>query len=635
MTNKRVKEILTKIESVNIAVYGDFCLDVYWDMDPKGSEVSVETRLQAEAVISHSYSPGGAGNIVANIAALNPKLIKVIGTVGSDIYGKELVLLLNKIGADTKSLTVQKEDFNTYTYIKKIYGDKEEPRMDFGLQNKRSLKTDEEILNNIRIALETCDILIFNQQVVGSIPNESFIEKANLLFKEFDNKIVILDSRHYNGSFRNVYRKSNEVETAVLNGVDAKPQDYISFADIKRYGSKVFEQSEKPVFVTCGERGIVTFDETGISEISGIQLNVKIDTVGAGDTSLSALSCCLAANISPQEAAEFANFASTVTIQKLFTTGTASGEEIIEISSDPDYNYRPELAGDLRLASYFEDTEIEICYSNVLAQLGNIKHVVFDHDGTISTQREGWEAIMEPVMIKAILGNQYETADKVLYDKVRERALDFIDKSTGIQTIVQMEGLVKMVDEFNIVPKGAILDKFGYKEIYNRDLMKMVDKRMTKLKSGQLIVQDFTMKGAVDFLYALKEKGVRIYLASGTDKADVINEAESLGYAAIFDGGIYGSVGDISKYSKKMVLEDIIRENNLKGSEMLVIGDGPVEIKECRKVNGIAIGIASDEVRRYGLNQEKRSRLIKSGAQIIISDFSQTQELVDLIFTKR
>jgi phosphoglycolate phosphatase-like HAD superfamily hydrolase len=143
------------------------------------------------------------------------------------------------------------------------------------------------------------------------------------------------------------------------------------------------------------------------------------------------------------------------------------------------------------------------------------------------------------------------------------------------------------------------------------------------------------MKGAVDFLYALKEKGVRIYLASGTDKADVINEAESLGYAAIFDGGIYGSVGDISKYSKKMVLEDIIRENNLKGSEMLVIGDGPVEIKECRKVNGIAIGIASDEVRRYGLNQEKRSRLIKSGAQIIISDFSQTQELVDLIFTKR
>ena len=241
---------------------------------------------------------------------------------------------------------------------------------------------------------------------------------------------------------------------------------------------------------------------------------------------------------------------------------------------------------------------------------------------------------MEPVMIKSILGDQYETADTSLFEKVRIRVLDFIDKSTGIQTIVQMEGLVKMVDEFNLVPKEAILDKFGYKEIYNTGLMEMVDKRMSKLKSGQLTVQDFTMKGAVCFLHALKEKGVRIYLASGTDKADVINEAKSLGYDDLFDGGIYGSVGDISKYSKKMVIENIIKVNKLKGNELLVIGDGPVEIKECRKAGGIAIGIGSDEIRRYGLNKEKRSRLIKSGAQIIIPDFSQANELVDLLFNK-
>ncbi len=634
MNQDRVKEILKKFKNVNIAVYGDFCLDVYWDMDPEGSEVSVETGLKAEAVAKHAYSPGGAGNIVANVAALNPKSIKVIGVVGDDIYGNELTAILKSYGADTSSLTVQKNNFNTYTYIKKLYGEKEDPRIDFGLNNKRSKETDFEILKNIRIALETHDVLVFNQQVAGSITNEDFIEKANLLFREFNDKIIVLDSRHYNGRFRNVYRKSNEIETAVLSGVDVKPQDYISFADIKRYGTNVYEQYNKPIFVTCGARGIVTFDETGINEVPGIQLNEKIDTVGAGDTSLSALSFCLAAGVPPAEAAEFANFASAVTIQKLFTTGTASGEEILAISKDPDYNYRPELAGDIRLANYYKDTEIELCYSNVLSELGNIKHVVFDHDGTISTQREGWEDIMEPVMIKSILGDQYETADTSLFEKVRIRVLDFIDKSTGIQTIVQMEGLVKMVDEFNLVPKEAILDKFGYKEIYNTGLMEMVDKRMSKLKSGQLTVQDFTMKGAVGFLHALKEKGVRIYLASGTDKADVINEAKSLGYDELFDGGIYGSVGDISKYSKKMVIENIIKENKLKGNELLVIGDGPVEIKECRKAGGIAIGIGSDEIRRYGLNKEKRSRLIKSGAQIIIPDFSQADELVDLLFNK-
>ena len=632
MTQERIKEILKKFKDIKVAVYGDFCLDVYWEMDPEGSEVSVETGLKAEAVAKHTYSPGGAANIVANVAALNPRSIEVIGVVGDDIYGKELRSILEGLGANTNSLTVQRRNFNTYTYIKKLYGEREDPRIDFGLNNYRSEETDLEILKNIRIALENYDVLVFNQQVSESITNEDFIEKANALFKEFNDKIIVLDSRHYNNRFKNVYRKSNEIETAVLDGLDVKPQDYISFADIKRHGTNVYEQYNKPIFVTCGARGIITFDEMGVNEIPGIQLNAKIDTVGAGDTSLSALSSCLAAGVPPAEAAEFANLASAVTIQKLFTTGTASGEEILALSKDPDYNYQPELAGDIRLAKYTKGTEIEICDSKVLSQLGNIKHVVFDHDGTISTQREGWEDIMQPVMMEAILGDQYASASKGLYDKVQARVLDFIDKSTGIQTIVQMEGLVNMVDEFNLVSKDAILDKFGYKEIYNTGLMKMVNKRMDKLNSGQLTVEDFTMKGAVAFLHTLKEKGVRIYLASGTDKGDVINEAKSLGYDALFDGGIYGSVGDISKYSKKMVIADIISKNNLEGNELLVIGDGPVEIKECRKAGGIAIGIASDEVRRYGLNKDKRSRLIKSGAQIIISDFSQYDELIDLLF---
>ena len=56
MKLNRIKEILKKINSVKIAVYGDFCLDAYWLMDPDGSEVSVETGLKAEAVAKHIYS---------------------------------------------------------------------------------------------------------------------------------------------------------------------------------------------------------------------------------------------------------------------------------------------------------------------------------------------------------------------------------------------------------------------------------------------------------------------------------------------------------------------------------------------------------------------------------------------------
>jgi phosphoglycolate phosphatase-like HAD superfamily hydrolase len=161
--------------------------------------------------------------------------------------------------------------------------------------------------------------------------------------------------------------------------------------------------------------------------------------------------------------------------------------------------------------------------------------------------------------------------------------------------------------------------------------MVMVNKRVEKLKKGELSVDDYIIKGAVKFLQLLKSKDVKLYLASGTDKDDVIREAEILGYKDLFDGGIYGSVGDVKKYSKKIIIDKIINQNKLKGNELLVTGDGPVEIKECNKYGGIAVGIASDEVRRYGLNEEKRTRLIKSGADFIISDFTQADKFAQLL----
>jgi hypothetical protein len=125
---------------------------------------------------------------------------------------------------------------------------------------------------------------------------------------------------------------------------------------------------------------------------------------------------------------------------------------------------------------------------------------------------------------------------------------------------------------------------------------------------------------------------VILYLFSGTDQPDTQSEAEILGYAELFNGGIYGALGDMNKFSKRMALGSIMTENNLKGHELVVFGDGPVEIRECRRRSGIAIGVASDEIKRFGLNREKRARLIKAGAQIIIPDFSQLDTLMELLF---
>jgi len=630
MKEDRIEEILNRIKNVKVAVYGDFCIDAYWVFDPRGSEVSVETGLQAQAVRKHYYSLGGASNVVANLGALEPATIQVIGAIGDDIFGRELTRQFNELGVDTRWLVVQKENFDTVAFGKPYLEEKEQPRMDFGFFNIRSEATDQALLDGIKNALQTADVLIANQQVPGSITNESFIERANGLFREFDDKIVLLDSRHFGHKFKYIYRKTNDLEAASLNDVEVGLDDVIPLADVQQYAMNLYRQFDKPVFLTRGARGILTVDSEGLHEIPGIQLLKKLDIVGAGDTVTSALALCLGAGVGPAEAAEFANLAAAVTVQKLFQTGTASGPEILEIGPDPDYIYQPELAEDRRKAKYLDGTEIELCCESV--PVGHIKHAVFDHDGTVSTLRQGWELVMAPVMMKAILGDQYETADESLYDKVRDHIVDYIDKSTGIQTIVQMEALVEMVREFGFVPAENILDKFGYKEIYNQALMEQVGGRVEKFNRRELDINDYTIKGSLEFIQALKQRGVKIYLASGTDRQDVETEAKALGYADLFDGGIYGSVGDITKYSKKMVIDNIMTDNQLQGPELAVFGDGPVELRECVKREGIAIGIATDEIRRHGLNVEKRTRLIKAGAHVVIPDFSKYQNLLQFLF---
>jgi rfaE bifunctional protein kinase chain/domain len=631
MNTESIKLLLERIKTVKIAVYGDFCLDAYWIMDPRKSEISVETGLQAEAVAKQSYSLGGASNVVANLAALKPASIKIFGVIGNDIFGREMTKQLELLDVDTTGLIIQKDDFSTYVFCKRLLEGEEQPRYDFGTYNNRTVQTDQLILENLKNVISESDVVILNQQVPESITDDSFIEGLNQMIAGFPEKLFLLDSRHKSEKFKNVILKTNEIEAARLNGVDAGLDDVLGNSDVLKFAEKLYNKNKKPVIISRGNKGMLAFDKEGSHETPGLQFLKKLDPVGAGDTALSALACALAADATITESIEFANFAAGVTVQKLFQTGTANSEEIINLTSDPDYIYQPELATNIRQADYFENSEIELCYPLSSWEAGKIKHAVFDHDGTISVLREGWEKVMEPVMIKAILGDQYTTADETLYQKVVNRVVEFIDKSTGIQTIVQMEGLVEMVSEFGLVPPGKILDTFGYKKIYNDSLMEMVNKRIAKYEKEELEVSDYTLKGAVQFLQSFRDMGITLYLASGTDREDVLNEAKALGYADLFNGGIYGAIGDVKKYSKKIVLNKIIKENHLHGSELVTFGDGPVELRECRKVGGIAIGVASDEIRRYGLNTEKRTRLIKAGAHVIIPDFTQPGELLRLL----
>jgi phosphoglycolate phosphatase-like HAD superfamily hydrolase len=249
-----------------------------------------------------------------------------------------------------------------------------------------------------------------------------------------------------------------------------------------------------------------------------------------------------------------------------------------------------------------------------------IRAALFDFDGTISTLRHGWESIMEPFMIEMITGGT--PSDDELIREVRE----YIDASTGIQTIFQMQWLADAVKRYRRNPY-APEDPWQYKAEYNRRLMEHVKKRITAILSGEKSPEDYLIKGSMKFLKILDECGVDIYAASGTDNVDVVNEAHVLGVDGYFKE-IVGAPADRADCSKEAVLKRLINDYGLKGPEVVVFGDGKVEIALGREVGAVTIGVASNEEKRCGVNPTKRQRLITAGAHAIVGDFEKTDEIL-------
>lgn len=249
--------------------------------------------------------------------------------------------------------------------------------------------------------------------------------------------------------------------------------------------------------------------------------------------------------------------------------------------------------------------------------------MLFDFDGTISLLRQGWQGVMVPMMVEILMALDTGETEEALTGIVTE----YVDRLTGKQTIYQMIELRNQVE----VRGGLPLDPLAYKHQYLDRLWGRIEHRVVGLKEGRLLPADMVVPGAFTVLESLRQRHVTCYLASGTDQPYVLDEAAALGVAPYFGGRIYGALDEYERFSKAQVIQDILRTHELHGSQLLAFGDGYVEIEEAKRVGGIAVGVASDEVHREGIDPWKRERLIEAGADVIIPHFREQERLLDYL----
>ena len=254
-------------------------------------------------------------------------------------------------------------------------------------------------------------------------------------------------------------------------------------------------------------------------------------------------------------------------------------------------------------------------------------YALFDFDGTLSLVREGWVDVMVPMMVEIL--QQAPTAESA--DELAAVCREFVDELTGKQTIYQMMRLAEEVRQRG----GRAAEPLEYKRLYHERLMERIEGRRDRLRSGEAEAESMLVSGSLEMLQGLADRGVSLYLASGTDEAYVREEAELLKIDRFFGPHIYGAVDDFRSFSKQMVIERLLDHNEVDASRLVGFGDGYVEIDNVKTSGGLAVGVATDESARNGRTDAwKRDRLVGVGADVIVPDFGETAALLNWMWNE-
>lgn len=332
MTNDGLNELIARFPRLRIAVVGDFFLDKYLEVDPALAEVSVETGKQAHQVVNVRCSPGAAGTVVCNLAALGAGTIHAVGLTGDDGESYDLRKGLAALGCRTEHLHGSL-DRVTPTYLKprdihepSLAG--EHQRYDTKNRTPTPAPLIQSILRSLDLLLPEVDAVVALDQVeeedcgvITAEVREFLGERAT----RWPRVVFWADSRRRIRQFRGVIIKPNQFEA--VGRENPTPGEQIELAELDRAMRCLRAEAGAPIVVTRGAEGMVVSDPE-LAVVPGVRLTGPVDPTGAGDSATSGAVLALAAGATLPEAALVGNLVASLTVEQLATTGTARPEQL-------------------------------------------------------------------------------------------------------------------------------------------------------------------------------------------------------------------------------------------------------------------------------------------------------------------
>ena len=237
-------------------------------------------------------------------------------------------------------------------------------------------------------------------------------------------------------------------------------------------------------------------------------------------------------------------------------------------------------------SNQFRIGKVEVINPEALKAI-NIKHAVFDYDGTIDVSLEGlWQETEASFMLLT-----------------RETANSIVNKTLGMHTFERMKIAVKEAhprwDDYRVSIIARLLENQAKEEMY------------VKWRAAYWTKDTALVPGVTGVLEAFSKTGIICHVATADYVKNKIKMADRFGILEYFGKNgerIHGD-GDERYEGKEEFLRSLIT-GEIKANQIVMFGDSLSDIKAAKSAGCIAIGIAKDN--------KLREEFIEAGTDIVI-----------------
>lgn len=318
LDTRRLRQVLDGFRGRRLAVFGDLMLDVYVWGDV--NRISPEAPVPVVEVSRETVRFGGAANVAENVASLGA-IASVVGVVGDDGPGRELLSLLRGRGIDVSGVAVV-PDRPTTTKTRIIAHSQQVVRADREAAGGIGPALEEQVSSALRSTIDGADALVISDYGKGVVTGGT-LSVAITRAREAG-KVVCVDPKesHFASYVGVTAITPNQKEAGNAVGLRITDDE-----TLKKVGWRLMEMLRPEcVVVTRGEHGMSLFMRGGEFVHLPTVAREVFDVTGAGDTVVSVLATALAAGATMVEAALIANHAAGIVIREIGTASTTPEE---------------------------------------------------------------------------------------------------------------------------------------------------------------------------------------------------------------------------------------------------------------------------------------------------------------------